>query len=101
MEESHRGGESISAVARRRGVAANLLYRRRRLTAEEGVAGLSADEGVVSVSWVRRLEGRQRQLERLLGRKTMEAEILKEALERSRAREPTLLSASPIKDVTR
>ena len=49
VEESHRSGESISAVARRRGVAANLLYRWRRLTAEEGVAGLSADEGVVSV----------------------------------------------------
>ena len=50
VEESHRSGESISAVARRRGVAANLLYRWRRLTAEGGAAGLSADEGVVSVS---------------------------------------------------
>ncbi|MCY4514395.1 MAG: hypothetical protein OXC69_04570 [Candidatus Tectomicrobia bacterium] len=55
----------------------------------------------MSVSYVRRLEGRLRGLERLLGRKTMEDEILKEALERSRAKEPTLLSASPIKDVTR
>ena len=66
-----------------------------------GVAALSADEGVVSVSEVRRLEERVRELERLLGRKTMEAEILKEALERSRVKKPTLLSASPIKDVTR
>ena len=101
VEESHQGGESISAVARRRGVAANLLYRWRRLIAEGGVAALSTDEGVVSVSEVRRLEDRVRELERLLERKTMEAEILKEALERSRVKEPTLLSASPIKDVTR
>ena len=43
VEESHLSGESISAVARRRGVAANLLYRWRRLTAEGGVAALSAD----------------------------------------------------------
>ena len=101
VEESHLSGESISAVARRRGVAANLLYRWRRLTAEGGVAALSADEDVVSVSEVRRLEERVRELERLLGRKTMEAEILKEALERTRAKKPTLLSASPLKDVTR
>ena len=38
VEESHQSGESIPAVARRRGVAANLLYRWRRLPAEEGVA---------------------------------------------------------------
>ena len=101
VEESHQSGESISAVVRRRGVAANLLYRWRRLTAEGGVAALSADEGVVSASEVRRLEGRMRELERLLGRKTMEAEILKEALERPRIRKPTLLGASPRKDVTR
>ena len=50
---------------------------------------------------MRRLEGRLRELERLLGRKTMEDEIPKEALERSRVKEPALLSASPIKDVTR
>ena len=55
VEKNHQSGESISAVARRRGVAANLLYRWRRLTAEGGVAALSADEGVVSVSEVRRL----------------------------------------------
>ena len=34
---------------------------------------MSADEGVVSVSEVRRLEERVRELERLFGRKTMEA----------------------------
>ena len=84
MEESLQSGESISSVGRRQGVAANLLYRRGRLTAEEGVAGLSADEGVVRMSEVRRLEGRVRELERLFGRKTMAEEILKEALERSR-----------------
>ena len=64
------------------------------------MAALSADEGVVSVSEVRHLECCVRELERLLGRKTMEDEILKEALERSRVKEPVLLSASPIKDVT-
>ena len=45
----------------------------------------------MSISEVRRLEEPVRELERLLGRKTMDAEILKEALERSRAKKPTLL----------
>jgi transposase len=47
-----------------------------------------ADEDVIAASEVWRLEERVRDLERLLGRKTMEFEILKEALE------PTLLSRS-------
>ena len=48
---------------------------------------MSADEGVVSVSEVRRLGDRVRELECLLRHKIMEADILKEALERSRAKE--------------
>ena len=42
-----------------------------------------------------KLEERVRELERLLGRKTMEVEILKEALDLARAKKPTLLSRSP------
>ena len=41
---------------------------------------MGSDEPVVGSSEVRRLEERIRELERLLGRKTMEVEILKEAL---------------------
>jgi hypothetical protein len=35
----------------------------------------------------------------LLGRKTMEVEILKEALELGRANNPTLLSHSPFREI--
>jgi transposase len=49
------------------------VQRRRRYTAEEKV----------------------RELERLLGRKTMEAEILREALEQARPRQHALRSPSP------
>jgi len=54
-----------------------------------------ADEDVVPASEARKLEERVRELERLLGRKTMEVEILKEALDLARAKKPTLLSRSP------
>jgi transposase len=45
---------------------------------------------VVGTSKLRELEKRVRDLERLLGRKTMEAEILKEALDLARAKTPIL-----------
>lgn len=48
-----------------------------------GAAAVGSDEPVVGSSEVRRLEERVRDLERLLGRKTMEVEILKEALAKS------------------
>jgi hypothetical protein len=45
---------------------------------------VAADEDVVGTSRVRELERQVRELERLLGRKTMETEILKEALDVAR-----------------
>jgi transposase len=42
-----------------------------------------------------------RELERLLGRKTMEVEILKEALDLAQAKKPILLSHSPLPGNTR
>lgn len=38
-----------------------------------------------------------RELERQLGRKTLKAEILREALDKSRSRKPTGLARSPLK----
>src|SRR5215467_8038733 len=96
IEASYAPGESVSSVARRYGVAPNLLYRWRRLMAEGGVAAVGSDETVVGSSEVRRLEERVRELERLLGRKTTEVEMLKEALELARAKKPSLLSHSPL-----
>ena len=55
---------------------------------EGGQAAIQADEDVVGASRLRELEKRVRDLERLLGRKTMETEILKEALDLARAKKP-------------
>jgi transposase len=90
IEESFQPGESVSSAARRRGVAANLLYRWRRLMTEGGAAAVGSDEPVVGSSEMRRLEDRIRDLERLLGRKTMEIEILREALAKSESKKPSL-----------
>lgn len=56
---------------------------------EGGHQAVQADEEVVGTSRVRELERRVRDLERLLGRKTMEVEILKEALDLARIKKTT------------
>jgi transposase len=101
IEQSFEPGETVSSVARRCGVAPNLLYRWRRLMAEGGAAAVGSDEQVVGSSEVRRLEERVRELERLLGRKTMEVEILKEALAKAQAKKPSLRLVSLPKDDSR
>ncbi len=96
VEETMYDGESISAVARRNGVAPNLLYRWRKLIFEGGSIAVAADDSVTGNKTLRDMEAHIRELERQLGRKTMEVEILKEALDKSRAKKPTLL-AQPLK----
>jgi transposase len=53
-----------------------------------GEEAVRADDAVAPASEVRRLEERVRELERLLGSRTMEIEILKEALDLARAIRP-------------
>jgi transposase len=62
---------------------------------------LSNDDEVTSNRAVRQLEDRIRELERQLGRKTLEVEILKEALDKARPKKPTWLVPSPLKDGSR
>ena len=84
VEQTMQPGMTVSAVARLHGVAPSLLFQWRRRMTEGGQEAVRADEEVVPLSRVRELEGRVRELERLLGRKTMETEILREALEAAR-----------------
>ena len=98
VEETLDDRASISVVARRNGVAPNLLYRWRRLMLEGGSVAVTEDDDVTSNKVVRQLEDRIRELERQLGRKTLEAEILREALDKARSKKPTLLARSPLKD---
>ena len=53
---------------------------------EGGAVAVQADDAVTGNAELRRLDERMRGLERQLGRKTLEVEILKEALARSRAK---------------
>ena len=83
-------GETVSSVAREHGVVANLLYCWRRLMKEGGAVAVGSDEPVMATSHVRKLEDHVRELERLVGRKTMEVEILREALNKARSKKTYL-----------
>jgi transposase len=65
-----------------------LLFTWKRRMLEGGRQAVHAGEDVIGTSRVRELEKRVRDGERLLGRKTMEVEILKEALDLARAKNP-------------
>ena len=65
---------------------------------EEGaIEGIRAEEGVVPKSQVKELERQIRELERMLGRKTLENEILREAVKLGR--EKKLISRQPLPGV--
>ena len=85
VEETHLPGASVSEVARRHGVGANQVFGWRRLMAQGALTAASAGEEVVAASEYRALEAQVRELQRLLGKKTMENEILKEAVSRAGA----------------
>jgi len=100
LEEAERPGNSISSVARRHGLSPSLLFRWRRLADEGSMSSLGADENVVAESEVKQLKARVRELERLLGKKTLENEILKDAIEIAREKKLISRSLLPVKKGT-
>src|SRR6516164_2959262 len=75
VEETFEPGMTVSLVARRHGVAPNQLFT----WVEGALTAAGSDEQVVPASDYRALQSQVHELQRLLGKKTLEAEILKEA----------------------
>jgi transposase len=101
VAETMQPGMSISYVARHHGFSPSLVFRWRRLMTEGGQQAVRADDDVVPAVDLRRAEERVRELERLLGRKTLEVEVLKEALELTRAKKAISRSSSAPRDGSR
>ncbi len=81
VQETYAPGMSVSLVARQHGIAPNQLFSWRRLYAEGALSAVGAGEEVVPASDYRALQHQVRELQRLLGKKTLETEILREALD--------------------
>ncbi|WP_442966097.1 IS3 family transposase [Pseudomonas sp. Root9] len=86
IRESLEPGQSVSVVARRNGINANQLFLWRKLYQDGSLSAVSAGEAVVPASELSDALKQIRELQRMLGKKTMEAEILKEAVEIARSR---------------
>src|ERR1700691_1779948 len=94
LEEAARPGMTISYVARRHGISPSLLFGWRRRMAEGGKEAVRADDEVVAKAELLPLQKRVRELERVLGKKTLENEILREAVKV--AHEKKLISRLPL-----
>jgi transposase len=92
-------GSSISLVARRNAISSSLLFRWRRLMEQGELESLGADEPVVPASEAKQLRARVCELERLLGRKTLEVEILREALELARPKNCCCVPTGPDREI--
>jgi transposase len=94
VEEAELPGNSISSVARKYEIHPNQLFKWRHLLHEGALVAARSEEPVVPLSEVKQLRQHVRELQRLLGKKTMEVEILKDAIEI--AREKKLISRMPL-----
>src|SRR5213082_2445819 len=81
VQETYAPGMSVSLVARQHGIAPNQVFTWRRLYAEGALSAIGAGEEVVAASEYRALQHQVRELQRLLGKKTLENEILRDALD--------------------
>ncbi|WP_428480265.1 IS3 family transposase [Pseudomonas violetae] len=86
VRESLEPAQSVSVVARRNGINANQLFLWRKLYQDGSLSAVSAGEAVVPASELSDALKQICELQRMLGKKTMEAEILKEAVEIARSR---------------
>ncbi len=66
----------MSIVARRHGIQLNQLFAWRKLASQGALTATAAEEEVVPASEYRALQAQVKELQRLLGKKTMESEIL-------------------------
>ena len=79
VRESYAPGMTVAAVARSNGVSRSLLFRWRKL-AGASVSNLAAEPVIPLLAKVHALQEEVRELQRLLGKMTMENEILREAI---------------------
>jgi transposase len=80
VQEASQPGMTISYVARRHGIAPSLIFGWRRRMSEGGKEAIRADDEVVAKAQILALERQVRELQRVLGKKTLENEILREAV---------------------
>lgn len=93
VEQTYQPGMSVSLIARKYDISPSQLFTWKRLMEEGSLEGINSAEGVAPKSQVKALQKQIREPERLLGKKTLENEILHDALKL--AQEKKLISRQP------
>ncbi|HAX7197299.1 TPA: IS3 family transposase [Escherichia coli] len=86
VQQSFEPGMTVSLVARQHSVAASQLFLWRKQYQEGSLTAVAAGEQVVPASELAAAMKQIKELQRLLGKKTMENELLKEAVEYGRGK---------------
>ena len=94
VRRSMEPGMTISIAAREAGVAPSQLFTWKRLYLEGGLSAVGANESVVAASGLQEAERRIKQLDQALGRKTLENDILREAVDFAKSKK--WLARSPV-----
>lgn len=81
VQQSFESGMSVSMVARQHGIAASQLFLWCKQYQEGSLIAVAAGEHVVPASELASTIKQIKELQRLLGKKTMENELVKEAVE--------------------
>ena len=94
VRKSMEAGMSVSLVSREVGISSSQLFTWKRLYLEGGLSAVGSNEAVVAASELKEALNRIKKLERALGRKTLENDILREAVDL--AREKKWIARAPV-----
>jgi transposase len=93
VQESYSANTSVPEVARKYNVGVSSLLKWRKRSIEGSLMAINKKEDLVPASEVKQLKNQIKQLQQLLGKKTLQVEILQEAIEIGR--EKKLISRQP------
>lgn len=94
VQETYHPGVTVSFIARKHGIPPSQLFYWRKMMESGALTSIKSEEKVVPASEVAALQRRIKQLERALGQKTLDVEILREAVRIGR--EKKLISRKPL-----
>lgn len=94
VRETYEAGMTVSLVARKHGINPNQLFHWRKLERVGALTAVEAGDTVVPAAELEAARRQIRELQRQLGKRTFEAELLKEAVEIARDRK--WLARSPL-----
>lgn len=94
VQASYDNSQSVAEVARSYNVGVSTLIKWRKKANEGSLMSIKNDSELVPASELKKLKKQLREMERILGKKTAQVEILKDAIEL--AREKKIISRQPL-----